>query len=130
MYSVRLENWPKGVAFNPDCMSSRDVRIVLAALGDKVCKWVALEPDELRERQADMQRRIATGELKVKEPKRRSDAGVPRGPYKKAGKRAATSNEQSDDESRRPTKKSKTKKSKTTSPISPATVDDSDSEEE
>ena len=45
-YSVYLKNWPAGVAFNPDSMSSRDVRIVLAALEDGVCEWVALEAEE------------------------------------------------------------------------------------
>ena len=47
-HSVYLKNWPKGIPFNPDNMTSKDIKIVLRGLEGGSIEWVILSADELK----------------------------------------------------------------------------------
>ncbi|KAG6807335.1 hypothetical protein H0H92_007964, partial [Tricholoma furcatifolium] len=81
-YGVVLKGWPPGIKFQSPAKLTRieDACILREALLSGECHWVKLSKKERRECERDRREKLASGEIAPKERKRRSDAGVKRGP--------------------------------------------------
>ncbi|KAG6809555.1 hypothetical protein H0H92_015832 [Tricholoma furcatifolium] len=81
-YGVVLKGWPAGVKFQSPAKITRieDACILRDALLSGECHWVKLSRKEKKEREKDRRVKLASGEIAPKARKRRSDAGVKRGP--------------------------------------------------
>jgi hypothetical protein len=80
LHQVKLVGWPVK-DFNPHILGIKGLDICLAALKgpNTTCYWVKISDRELAERQEELARKHASGEIIVKARKKRSDVGVKRG---------------------------------------------------
>ncbi|KAG6852212.1 hypothetical protein C0991_001954 [Blastosporella zonata] len=89
-HGVVLRGWPEGLGFRSPAKITtiEDTRVLHDALTSGECVWVKLTCLEKESRAKDRRNKIASGEVVVKQRKKRSDAGKPRGPRKlKAGEK-------------------------------------------
>ena len=55
---IAIKGWLTDIRFNPEKMSTADIRKVIAAFEDGTCGWEELTKDALRERSARIQEMI------------------------------------------------------------------------
>ena len=93
-YGIELKGWTYDNFVNPSELSTSlpSLQKLLNAINTGDCKFVKLTAEERRKRLETYKKKIANGELKVRERKTRSDAG------KRKRKDRDSSNESSEDE--------------------------------
>ncbi|KAG6809121.1 hypothetical protein H0H92_001477 [Tricholoma furcatifolium] len=118
-YGVVLKGWPSRIKFQSPAKITRleDACILRDALLSGQCHWAKISNKKKKEREKERRDKLANGEIAPKQRKRRSDAGVKRGPRnggKGAGKRKrgdesmSESDDERDEENTANTKKRRT----------------------
>ncbi|KAF7984570.1 hypothetical protein HWV62_13785 [Athelia sp. TMB] len=103
VYKVKLVGHPFGIKNPSDITTSPDLRTLRTALASGQCHWARLTNEEHGAHMRELEKQRAAA-VEKDEPRRRKrkDAGVPRGPYKRT-------RENGDDMGPSPAKKRKTK---------------------
>ena len=76
-YGIDLQGWTYNKFVNPSELSTAlpPLRNLLDAINAGNCKFVKLTAEELHKRLESYKKKVASGELKIHERKKRSDAG-------------------------------------------------------
>lgn len=103
-YGIELQGWTYDKFVNPSELSTSLplLRKLLNAIDTGDCKFVKLTAEERRKRLETYKKKVAKGEIKVRERKIRSDAGKRK---RKVGLNESSDDDESDDENSRPRKK-------------------------
>jgi hypothetical protein len=109
-YGIELQGWIHDKFVNPSELSTSLslLRKLLNAIDTGDCKFVKLSAEERRKRLETYKKKIASGELKIRERKTRSDAGKRKRKNREISDEELSENEESDsdnDDTTHPRKK-------------------------